>query len=243
LVLLWCFTAAYGRGEPGRAIDSDGDSIDKQDLVAASRMTESEFDQLIDILLEMKSIDADAWSRGELYFTGMRSRSDGWTQRLGIRDPSPPPKPPQQAHKKTPKETPKKAKTPVAPPARVTELKDLWNSTVTQPLPQVQRLSPQRIRKAQIAVKEYGYELLVQAISATETSPFCRGGGGRGWVATFDFLISGDHAVKVLEGAYDAQPEDAPSTRSARNRRALSEFAGSDSTSLPKLVAGSPDDA
>jgi hypothetical protein len=122
------------------------------------------------------------------------------------------------------------------------ELRDIWNSTVTPPLPQVQRLSPQRIRKSGIALKEYGFELLVKAVSAIETSPFCRGGGGRGWVATFDFMISADHAVKVLEGAYDAQPEHAPSTRSARNRRALSEFAGADSTSLPELIAGSTDD-
>lgn len=35
------------------------------------------------------------------------------------------------------------------------------------------------------------------------TSDFCRGKNERGWVATFDWLLQPDTAIKVLEGKYD----------------------------------------
>ena len=91
-----------------------------------------------------------------------------------------------------------------------TWLKDTWNRIVTDPLPKVQRLSPQRIRTCEIAIKEYGLDALTSACQAVEKSAFCRGSGNRGWVATFDWLIRADHCLKVLEG---------PMTPSPRRRR------------------------
>ena len=42
-------------------------------------------------------------------------------------------------------------------------------------------------------------------------SRFLRGGGERGWVATFDWLIRNDtSAVRILEGVYDDKPQAAP---------------------------------
>ena len=53
---------------------------------------------------------------------------------------------------------------------------------------------------------------VVQRINASD---FCRGQNERGWVATFDWLLQPDTAVKVLEGKYDnrthlEKPREAP---------------------------------
>ena len=68
LVRLWCFAAQYGKGEtPGRCVDSDGDSIQLEDLVDASGLTDEQFRALVAVLLDTKCIDAEAWeSRKEM---------------------------------------------------------------------------------------------------------------------------------------------------------------------------------
>ena len=144
-----------------------------------------------------------------------------------------PPVPPSDATATVQPSTPGATRKPVK--ARLwsegaTQLKNAWNRIVTPPLPQVQRLSPQRIRTCEIAIKEYGLDALTSACQAVEKSAFCRGSGNRGWVAMFDWLIRADHCLKVLEGAYDAQPETpkaqprSTNSLSDQNRREMEAF-------------------
>lgn len=98
LLLLWAFSAMYGRDRtsPGRCVDSDGDAIPRVDLIRASLMTEDQFDTLLQVLVETKGIDVTAWlDRQELSFPGMRTRADEYTKQLAKRaaqsTPAPPP--------------------------------------------------------------------------------------------------------------------------------------------------------
>ena len=85
LILLWAFTATYGRDElhPGRCVDGQGHPIAKQDLVIAARMTDAQFDALIALLQQTGSIDIDAWTtRQELSFPGLTRRADPYTDKV-----------------------------------------------------------------------------------------------------------------------------------------------------------------
>jgi len=45
------------------------------------------------------------------------------------------------------------------------------------------------------------------AVSACSATAFLRGEGGKGWRASFDWLIENDtHVAEVLEGKYGAAP-------------------------------------
>lgn len=91
-------------------------------------------------------------------------------------------------------------------------LADLWNELTTAPLPPCQELSDQRKRKAIARLKERSLEEWRAIISRIEASSFCRGETGAGdWVASFDFLLKPDTAVKVLEGKYDDRKAAKPS--------------------------------
>tara|TARA_R110000824_G_scaffold8899_3_gene40416 strand:- start:22618 stop:23472 length:855 start_codon:yes stop_codon:yes gene_type:complete len=83
LVRLWCFAAQYGKAEPGRCVDSDGDAIPVEDLLDACGLEENEFEELIEVLVDAKCIDARAWSElGELSFPGMTTRADEYTKKV-----------------------------------------------------------------------------------------------------------------------------------------------------------------
>jgi hypothetical protein len=85
MVLLWCFVAKFGRDvtHPGRAVDSDFEPIDKADLVEASCLSVSEYDQLMEILLATKTISrAEFESNGIVHFHGICTRADTYTKKL-----------------------------------------------------------------------------------------------------------------------------------------------------------------
>lgn len=94
-----------------------------------------------------------------------------------------------------------------AKPTRTTDeeqIKNLWNQMVTHPLKPVSFLTLKRIANLRAALARHPLDKWQDIISRVETSSFCRGGGDRGWVASFDWLIGSDDAVvKILEGRYD----------------------------------------
>lgn len=230
LLLLWCHTALHGRREPGRCVDQDGDPHPRAVLVDASGLTEAQFSELIEILLAGKSIDREAWERGELFFPGMKSRSDAYYNYTPKKKAAAKVKPSAALPPTTVSSTdtnvdmdvaaqpalaPELAPRLVAVPKkqaralrtdRAIELKEVWNRSVTPPIPQVLELSPQRIKLAEIAITQFGTEILHSACKAINASDFARGGGSRGWIANFDFLITKDHCLKILEGNYATPP-------------------------------------
>lgn len=98
---------------------------------------------------------------------------------------------------------------PAAPrEASTTEIQvvvDAWNM-IGKPFAMVSRIANRR----RAAVKnrladDWWRERWRDGMERIRGSPFCRGGGEQGWVATFDWFVRPDTLMKVLEGQYDAR--------------------------------------
>lgn len=86
--------------------------------------------------------------------------------------------------------------------ATASALVDLWNTTVTPPLPQCRGLSGSRQRHANSRLAEAPLDEWAAVIVAINASRFCRGDNDRGWKASFDWLLQPDTRLRVLEGKY-----------------------------------------
>jgi hypothetical protein len=105
------------------------------------------------------------------------------------------------------------------PPALTPEqLLAMWNDhAILATLPSCRKLSPTRMRTTKARITENpDPEYWVDVLQRISRSSFCRGQiPGRGWRATFDWLIRPETGTKVLEGAYD----DTAARASPRNSR------------------------
>lgn len=81
-----------------------------------------------------------------------------------------------------------------------------WNELTSKPIAACQELSEKRKRSARARLTERTMDEWRLVIQRIERSAFCRGENDRGWIATFDWLLQPDTAVKVLEGKYDNRP-------------------------------------
>ena len=52
-------------------------------------------------------------------------------------------------------------------------------------------------------IKDYGVDKVLEAIRKVDQSDFLKGGGDKGWRATFDWFIKPDNFAKVLSGNFD----------------------------------------
>lgn len=105
-------------------------------------------------------------------------------------------------------------------PASPAALQAAWNAGTTAPIPKCLELSPRRRVKAKGRLQERPLSEWVEIIARIEASPFCRGDNDRGWVATFEWLLQPDVAVKVLEGQY-AHRARAPAGRLSQTARTI----------------------
>ncbi len=102
---------------------------------------------------------------------------------------------------------------------------EAWNRFGTN-LPQARVLTKSRATKARQRLSERrleGQDGWNEVICKINNSPFCTGGGDRGWRATFDWLLRPETAVKVLEGQYTAPAAPA---KTLANVRAVGAFLG-----------------
>lgn len=99
--------------------------------------------------------------------------------------------------------------TPVAPKGPTPEdLQSLWNANTSAPIARWTALSPRRRAAAQARLSERpSLDEWTRVIQRIAASDFCCGAGDRAWVATPDFLLRPDTAIKALEGAYDNRPQ------------------------------------
>lgn len=88
-----------------------------------------------------------------------------------------------------------------------------WNDLTSRPIPQCRELTAQRRTSAQKRLEERDLAEWQIVIGRINASAFCRGENARGWVATFDWLLKPDTAVKVLEGKYDTRPKHVEGSR------------------------------
>ena len=241
MILLWCYTAQYGRDLPGRCVDSDGDPIPKDILVDVSTLTDEGFDRLIEILYACKSIDQDAWDvRQELFLKGMRSRGDAYAKKMErIKKPerdypaevvplkatrvaikASPPNPDREGGKQT-----------------ATRLADTWNKEMHAcDCKGVQKVTDKRVALCNRAVKTHGIAALEHAMTMIPTVHFLT--GAKGWSATFDWLMKGDNCVKGNEGQYEGQATGvATESMFATNRKELDAFV-KDGLSMDPLLLG-----
>lgn len=95
-------------------------------------------------------------------------------------------------------------------------LMEQWNALTSAPIPQCKGLSEKRKTAALARLRDLpSRDEWVSVIARIQASPFCRGENERGWVASFDWLIQRDTALKVSEGKYDYRPS-VVSTKSSR---------------------------
>lgn len=194
-VRIMCYVAQHGKHEPGRAVDGDGDPISIDAIRQASGLSEEEFAVLVDILLHTKALSREAWERHEIHILGITARGDAyWKRQLGIYAP---PSPVAVTESSPPRE---------APPedvCRSDEIKEHWNEITTAPIRRCTTLSEARRRRALAKVKTLGLDTVLKGFAAIEHSPFCRGSGARGWLASFDWALKGDNLIRAIEGHYD----------------------------------------
>ena len=86
---------------------------------------------------------------------------------------------------------------------------DEWNSSAKKSgLPQCLIISDKRRSCLSSRFKDDFFKAnWRQAISRISKSQFCHGHSDRGWRATFDWFITPDAVLKVMEGKYDSAPK------------------------------------
>lgn len=85
------------------------------------------------------------------------------------------------------------------------EIKDRWNEKFEQSnISTIKKLTNQRKQKLKARLQEFSKDEIFEAMDKIKDSSFCQGIGGKGWTATFDWMIySENNLTKVLEGQYD----------------------------------------
>ena len=96
-------------------------------------------------------------------------------------------------------------------------IKDYWNEKHDATNSAMRRLtimSDQRKNNVRARLREYGGDVsqVYKAIDAAMQSDFMNGKNGKGWIASFDWIMCPTNFPKVLEGNYtDERPAKAPS--------------------------------
>ena len=86
---------------------------------------------------------------------------------------------------------------------------DEYNTICTSLRPCI-RLTDKRSKAVRDLFKKgFTPEQLTDAFHRVQRSAFCTGQGQRGWIADFDWLLTENNLVKVLEGKYNDDPAPA----------------------------------
>jgi hypothetical protein len=83
------------------------------------------------------------------------------------------------------------------------DLAAIWNAEAASPLPRCLHLSDKRRTAAKARLRDRPLAVWRAVVARISASRFCLGDNDRAWVATFDWLLQPDTALKVLEGKYD----------------------------------------
>jgi hypothetical protein len=75
-------------------------------------------------------------------------------------------------------------------------------------LPSVKKVTDKRKKAIKNLLKAFTIEEIKDGFQKAEQSDFCKGKGGKGWIADFDFLINPNNLTKVIEGKYDNRITD-----------------------------------
>ena len=90
------------------------------------------------------------------------------------------------------------------------ELMERYN-TICTGMPQAVKLTEKRAKAVRrLYATGYTSEQLIDVFYRAQASSFCTGSNDRGWRADFDWLMSENNLVKVLEGKYGGSAAPAP---------------------------------
>ena len=103
------------------------------------------------------------------------------------------------------------------------KLLETWNDHCGD-LPKAEKLSDKRRTKARALLKKNAdMDYWKAVVVRIANSSFCRGHGGRGWIANFDFFLRSDTHIKAMEGLYDdKKPVGKPMQVAKGNRTQIS---------------------
>lgn len=119
--------------------------------------------------------------------------------------------------KEIPPKPPKEINPPISPtvsdetvpPLSADEVLEGWNELAgNHGLAQVRKLTDQRRRKVLAQAKRFSVPDWQAVFAKISQSPFLQGENRQGWRCDFDFILSENNFVKILEGKYDRQPTD-----------------------------------
>lgn len=96
---------------------------------------------------------------------------------------------------------------------------DIFNS-VCKDSPHVQKITTARKNSINARVKEYGLNKIGDVFQKVSQSKFLCGDNDRGWVADFDWIMSPNKFIKILEGKY--QNNEKPKKEIKIGRQTLS---------------------
>lgn len=109
-------------------------------------------------------------------------------------------------------------------------IKEYWNTKHDQSGSTMRRLtlmSDQRKGNVRSRIREYGgdVQMVYKAIDKAMASDFMNGKNGKGWVASFDWMMCPSNFPKVLEGNYDngQQPQAAAKAQDPTARPSIGE--------------------
>lgn len=223
LLLLWCYVANHGGGDPGVGVDSDGQPLPLGEMADELLFdTQADLERFLDFLAEKRAIEPTAWAEQRMVMLpAMAKRADAYAKSKGrakaapapIEQPRTAPKNPGRAKPggKPPGSAPtvptvpteptgqdqdvQLALTPAAPAGPTPEdLVALWNRLRTQG-PKVTKIDTERRRAFARALKETPDLAEWDAvIQWVETQPWCNAKG------------SGNHANWRLDLDHLAKP-------------------------------------
>jgi hypothetical protein len=87
---------------------------------------------------------------------------------------------------------------------------EAWNRETTSPIARCREITSRRRQQIRARLRERSIVEWLGVFGRIERSAFCRGANDRTWVATFDWVLQPETAVKVLEGKYDTRPRTEP---------------------------------
>lgn len=82
-------------------------------------------------------------------------------------------------------------------------LRNAWNSETTWPLKPIDELTPKRLRLVADALVDREVDHWRAIFKRVEASTFLRGGGARGFIARFEWVLDFANAIHIFEGQYD----------------------------------------
>ena len=102
----------------------------------------------------------------------------------------------------------------------VEEIREMFNrEMLDKPIPKVRgKLKGQRLAFLTARVREYGIDAVREAITKAARSDFLNGGGGRGFIASFEWIFRPNNFPKVLDGNFDNRQTMATNGNQADNQ-------------------------